>query len=84
MLYGGLGFLLAQSLLNGADAVAQIKDATENHSPLAKESARLAQAASCPDSNIDKGTLFPYLPALEAAHAAFVELRRQPTAPTCG
>ncbi|XP_077483615.1 neprilysin-11-like [Amblyomma americanum] len=72
MLFGGLGFLFARGMFQGLDVVTQITDSTAGHSPLAKT--RLADAASCPDPNVDKGALFPYLPALEVAHAAYLEV----------
>ncbi|KAH7946152.1 hypothetical protein HPB49_020701 [Dermacentor silvarum] len=71
MLYGGLGFLFARCLFFALDVVAQIADATNRNTPVADESGHLEKAVRCQQPEVDQETLYPFLPALEVAHAAY-------------
>ncbi|XP_054926337.1 uncharacterized protein [Dermacentor andersoni] len=73
MLYGGLGFLYARCLLCALDAVAQIADAAGRNTPVAGGSDHLEKALHCQRQEVDQETLYPFLPALEVAHAAYIK-----------
>ncbi|XP_072144433.1 endothelin-converting enzyme 2-like [Dermacentor andersoni] len=73
MLYGGLGFLYARCLFFAFDVVAQIADVTKRNMPVADDSSHLENAVHCQRQGVDRETLYPFLPALEVAYAAYIK-----------
>ncbi|KAL3215967.1 hypothetical protein MRX96_033321 [Rhipicephalus microplus] len=72
MLFGGLGFAYALGLLLAMDITALLNAAALGDLLVAHDQDHLAEMMACSDSN-EKYDAFPFLPALEATHTAYVK-----------
>ncbi|KAH6937109.1 hypothetical protein HPB50_025570 [Hyalomma asiaticum] len=72
MVFGGLGFAYALRLLLAMDITVLLSTAALGGLVVASGDDRLAQVMTCSDQN-ETDDAFPYLPALEATHAAYVQ-----------
>ncbi|XP_077519529.1 uncharacterized protein LOC144129349 [Amblyomma americanum] len=73
MLYAGLGFLYARVLLKAMDTASHLHAMSQKHLTVARKADRLAQMLECISSKENFDDVFPSLPALEVAHAAFIQ-----------
>ncbi|XP_075543806.1 uncharacterized protein LOC142578293 [Dermacentor variabilis] len=72
MAFGGLGFVYALRLLLAMDVTVLLNSAALDGLVVAEVNDHLAEVLVCPDHE-EKYDAFPFLPALEAAHAAYVQ-----------
>ncbi|XP_037567921.2 uncharacterized protein LOC119448773 [Dermacentor silvarum] len=72
MAFGGLGFVYALRLLLAMDVTVLLNSAALGSLVVADDHDHLARLLACSDHE-EKYAAFPFLPALEAAHAAYVQ-----------
>ncbi|KAL1416868.1 hypothetical protein MTO96_027463 [Rhipicephalus appendiculatus] len=72
MVFGGLGFAYALGLLLAMDVAALLNAAALGDLLVAHDQDHLAEMMTCSDRS-EKYDAFPFLPALEATHTAYVQ-----------